>query len=187
MSPSSPERRRQGVDYVEAADVQDLDVGIQGNKRKGRVTIEPFSVWMLVVVGVVFFFAGFFWARPDTDFTATNRDLNAPPAQSNPPAVQTSSASASAAQSKVGDASAAAVVQVMIRNMKFDPPNLEVKKGDTVEWKNDDITPHTATSATFDSASIAPETSWRHTFSEAGTFPYLCTFHPDMKGAVIVK
>jgi plastocyanin len=74
-----------------------------------------------------------------------------------------------------------------MKNMKFSPATIEIKKGDTVEWTNDDITPHTATSATFDSAAIAPEASWRHTFNDAGNFPYTCTFHPDMKAAVIVK
>jgi plastocyanin len=187
MNPASPERRRQGVDYGEAADVQELHAAIPCEKGGDRVTIKPFSLWMLVVVGLAFFLAGFFAARPGADFTAANLDRDAPPAQSTPQAVQTSAASANAAQSKIVDASAPAVVQVTIRNMKFDPPNLEVKKGDTVEWKNDDITPHTATSATFDSASIAPETSWRHSFTEVGNFPYICTFHPDMKAAVIVK
>jgi plastocyanin len=71
--------------------------------------------------------------------------------------------------------------------MKFDPPNLVVKKGDIVEWKNDDITPHTATSPTFDSGPINPEKSWRHTFTEAGSFSYSCTFHPAMKAAIVVK
>lgn len=80
-----------------------------------------------------------------------------------------------------------AIVQVLIRNMQFAAPKLEVKKGDTIEWRNDDLTPHTATSATFDSGSIEPEKSWQHTFIEAGEFPYTCTFHPDMKGVVIVR
>lgn len=108
----------------------------------------------------------------------TQADLEAVPLDSNIPGGD---------QASAAKADAPAVVQIMIRNMKFNPPSLEVKKGDTVEWKNDDITPHTATSTTFDSASIAPETSWRHTFTEAGSFPYNCTFHPDMKAAVIVK
>jgi len=76
---------------------------------------------------------------------------------------------------------------VAMKNMKFSPATIEIKKGDTVEWKNDDITPHTATSATFDSGSIASDAAWRHTFKEAGNFPYTCTFHPVMKGTVIVK
>ncbi len=79
------------------------------------------------------------------------------------------------------------VVHVVMKNMKFDPATIEVKSGDTVEWTNEDITPHTSTSAKFDSASIDSDKSWRHTFTETGDFPYACTFHPDMKGAVIVK
>lgn len=83
--------------------------------------------------------------------------------------------------------SAPAAVTVLIRNMKFEPTAIEVKKGDIVEWKNEDITPHTATASSFDSGSIGPEKSWRHTFTEAGNFPYICTFHPAMKAAVNVK
>lgn len=80
-----------------------------------------------------------------------------------------------------------AIVQVLIRNMQFSPATLEVKKGDVIEWKNDDLTPHTATSPVFDSGSIEPDKSWRHTFTDAGSFPYACTFHPDMKASVVVK
>ena len=188
MSHPSPAYHRQGVDYAETADVQDLHAAIGRDTRDGRVTIKPFSLWMLVVCGLVFFFAGFFSARHGADFTATNVDQgNPPPPQSTLQAVQTSTASAGAAQSKVADTNAPVVAHVAMKNMKFSPATIEIKKGDTVEWKNDDITPHTATSATFDSASIAPETSWRHTFTEPGSFPYACTFHPDMKAAVIVK
>ena len=79
------------------------------------------------------------------------------------------------------------MIEVIIHNMKFNPPNVEVRVGDTVEWKNDDITPHTATAATFDSGSIEPDGSWRHTFTEHGEIPYSCTFHPEMKGVVSVK
>jgi plastocyanin len=82
---------------------------------------------------------------------------------------------------------ASAIAQVSIRNIQFSPATLEVKKGDVVEWKNDDLVPHTATSSSFDSGSLASGESWRHTFAEAGTFPYVCTFHPNMKGVVVVK
>ncbi|HYK23389.1 MAG TPA: cupredoxin family copper-binding protein, partial [Candidatus Acidoferrum sp.] len=79
------------------------------------------------------------------------------------------------------------VANVAMKNMKFSPATIEIKKGDTVEWKNDDITPHTATSATFNSGSIASDAAWRHTFTQAGSFPYTCTFHPEMKASVVVK
>ena len=82
---------------------------------------------------------------------------------------------------------ALAVVKVSMRNMQFYPQTLQVKKGTIVEWKNDDLVPHTATSASFDSGSLGPGKSWRHTFTKAGQFAYACTFHPTMTGVVIVK
>jgi mono/diheme cytochrome c family protein/plastocyanin len=103
----------------------------------------------------------------------TEADLQAVPADANLPGSS--------------EAAAPQETQVMIRGMKFNPATIEVKKGTAVEWKNDDITPHTATAPSFDSGSIGPEKSWRRTFTETGTFPYACTFHPEMKGVVIVK
>jgi plastocyanin len=82
---------------------------------------------------------------------------------------------------------ALAVVKVSMRNMQFYPQSLKVKKGAVVEWKNDGFVAHTATSASFDSGSLGPGKSWRHTFTKAGEFPYACTFHPTMTGVVIVK
>lgn len=85
------------------------------------------------------------------------------------------------------EAAAPAIVKVSMRNMQFSPKTLRVRKGTIVEWKNDDIVPHTVTSALFDSGSLVPGTAWRHTFTQAGQFPYGCTFHPTMTGSVIVK
>src|ERR1043166_7443136 len=188
MNQPTLQRDRQGVDYGEEQDVQKLHAAVQHEQRGGLVTIKPFSLRMLVIWGIIFFFAGFFLARHGADFTATNVDRGNPPAaQLTPQAVQTGTASASAAQSTVADANAPLVVHVAMKNMKFSPATIEIKKGDTVEWKNDDITPHTATSPTFDSGSIASDAAWRHTFRQAGSFPFTCTFHPEMKGTVIIK
>lgn len=168
--------------------MQDLHAAIRRETREGLVTIKPFPLWMLVVCGLVFFLAAFFSARQGADFAATNGERDNPlPAQPTPQATQASTASASAVQGTGADANAPVVVHVAMKNMKFSPATIEIKKGDTVEWKNDDITPHTATSATFDSASIAPDASWKHIFNDTGSFPYSCTFHPDMKAAVLVK
>jgi plastocyanin len=81
-----------------------------------------------------------------------------------------------------------AVVKVAMHNMQFSPATVDIKKGDVVEWTNDDITPHTATSPSFgDSGAIAPGKSWRHTFTQAGNLPYACTFHPTMKGVINIR
>lgn len=82
---------------------------------------------------------------------------------------------------------ALAIVKVSMRNMQFSPKTLRVKKGTVVEWKNDDLVPHTATSSSFDSGPLGPGKSWRHTFTAAGRFQYTCTFHPLMTGTIIVK
>ena len=116
----------------------------------------------------------------------TEAELQTIPADANLPG-DAQAAPATTNAPSTGNANAPAVIQVMIRNMKFDPATIEVKAGDTIEWKNDDITPHTATSATFDSGSIDPDKSWRHTFTQPGHFDYTCTFHPEMKGSVTVK
>ena len=188
MNQPSLQRDRQAVDYGEEQNVQKLHTAIPHEQRGGLVTIKPFSLRVLVICGIIFFFAGFFVARQGADFTATNADRSNPPAaQSNPQTVQRDTASASAVQATLADANAPLIVHVAMKNMKFSPATIEIKKGDTVEWKNDDITPHTATSATFDSGSIASDAAWQHTFKEAGNFPYTCTFHPVMKGTIIVK
>jgi plastocyanin len=154
------------------------------------VIIKPFSLWTLAVWGLAFFFAGFLSGRHGSDFPAAGIDLGSSPIQSTqeavqPPAIPASSASG--ATSATAESNAPAVTHVAMKDMKFSPATIEIKKGDTVEWKNDDMTPHTATSPTFDSGPVASDASWRHTFGEAGSFPYTCTFHPDMKGTVVVK
>ncbi|CAG9164772.1 cupredoxin domain-containing protein [Cupriavidus pinatubonensis] len=71
----------------------------------------------------------------------------------------------------------------------YSPPELAVNMGDTVVWINNDPFPHTVTSQAgrFDSKSIAPGESWRYKATRKGEYPYMCTFHPTMKGMLRVK
>ena len=84
-------------------------------------------------------------------------------------------------------------VTVAIRSFKFAPVTVTVNQGDTVEWKNDDIVPHTATAdgspekPTFDSGTIKTGATWRYVAPEKGTYNYICTLHPNMKGELIVQ
>jgi len=67
-----------------------------------------------------------------------------------------------------------------------------VHAGETVEWKNDDIVPHTATAdgqdqkPAFDSGTIHTGAAWRYVAQKKGTYNYICTLHPNMKGKLIV-
>ena len=85
------------------------------------------------------------------------------------------------------------LVTVVIRDFEFEPATVTVHVGDTVEWKNDDIVPHTATAddetqkPAFDSGSIHKRAVWRYVAKRKGTYNYSCTFHPNMKGKLIVQ
>ena len=79
---------------------------------------------------------------------------------------------------------------VAIREVKFQPTVLTVKVGDTVEWRNDDIVPHTATSTEprkFDSGILPVGSSWKYVVTKRGTYFYACTLHPNMKATLIVR
>jgi plastocyanin len=183
MNSPLPEQGRQGIDYGEKANVQNLHAGFARNQGDSRVTIQPFSLRTLIICGLTFFFAAFIWSRYGIDTTTPGNAPSAPVSQT----PQANASSASTAPSAAPEAGAPAVVHVVMKNMKFNPATVEVKSGGVVEWKNEDITQHTATAPSFDSAAIDPDKSWKHTFGEPGNFPYNCTFHPDMKAVVIVK
>jgi plastocyanin len=78
---------------------------------------------------------------------------------------------------------------VVISGFKFQPDVLVVNVGDTIEWKNADIVPHTATAVdkSFNSGSIKPGATWKFVAKQAGTFNYACTPHPNMHAKLIVR
>lgn len=89
----------------------------------------------------------------------------------------------------IGAQPAGATHTVVIEGMAYTPAKLSVKAGDTVEWVNRDLFPHTATAAdrTFDSREIAAGASWRYVVKKRGELGYLCTLHPTMKATLLVE
>ena len=81
------------------------------------------------------------------------------------------------------------VHRVEIKGMTYAQSELTVAPGDTVVWVNRDIVPHTVTGdgRQFDSGSLSPSAEWSFVARERGRFPYTCTFHPVMKGVLVVK
>ena len=79
--------------------------------------------------------------------------------------------------------------RVVIHAFRFDPPMVAVAVGDTVEWVNEDIVPHTtpATARQWDSGSIAIRGAWRWVATGRGEMVYGCSFHPTMKGSLVVR
>jgi plastocyanin len=79
--------------------------------------------------------------------------------------------------------------QIAINNMKYQPDVITVHPGDTVEWKNSDIVPHTVTAVdkSFGSPTIVRGRTWKFVVKATGTFPYFCALHPNMRGKLIVE
>jgi plastocyanin/uncharacterized membrane protein len=75
---------------------------------------------------------------------------------------------------------------VVIKQMRFDPAELNVKPGDTVVWKNEDIFAHTVTSddGRLDSGLIEPGKSWETTVQWEGALKYHCRPHPNMRASL---
>ena len=99
------------------------------------------------------------------------------------------------------DAQSQKVATVAIRDFYFEPSQLIIEPGTTVQWVNEGTTQHTvlATSpaGAFLSGTLNPGESFTYTFPQRfprrspdstvqpGTFRYLCKIHPQMKGRVI--
>jgi len=83
----------------------------------------------------------------------------------------------------------AASAQVSMFDEAFIPSAVSIVTGGTVTWSNDDgDDQHTVTSddGAFGSDVLEGGATFSHTFDEAGTYPYTCLIHPEMRGTVTV-
>ena len=78
---------------------------------------------------------------------------------------------------------------VLMKNFDFAPMTMTVPAGTTVIWKNLDGAPHTVTSVdgSFRSAALERNDSFKFKFDKPGTYKYICSIHPKMTAAIIVK
>lgn len=84
---------------------------------------------------------------------------------------------------------AAGEISVSIANFAFNPADISATVGQTVTFTNNDSAPHTAT---LDDDSCTTENlnegdSGGLTLSAAGTYPFHCAVHPNMKGTITVS
>lgn len=80
--------------------------------------------------------------------------------------------------------------KVAIKDAAFEPRLLQVQRGETVTWINDDTVAHavTATKGGFD-LPLKRGASRKHRFTKLGRFAYYCRVHPAnlwMSGVVVV-
>ncbi|MDQ4076449.1 MAG: cupredoxin domain-containing protein [Chloroflexota bacterium] len=91
----------------------------------------------------------------------------------------------------------------MTRTNSFSPAGLVVPNGATVIWKNVDHEVHSTVSTAevalhpdavvadgrsthWDSADLPSSATWLHTFDTPGTYLYVCRYHPEMVGTILV-
>jgi amicyanin len=76
--------------------------------------------------------------------------------------------------------------QVSVKDNKFQPDTVTIKKGDIVTWTNMDPVPHDVKFKDFESPDLKKGETYSKTFNESGTFDYSCGIHPSMHGTVKV-
>jgi plastocyanin len=75
---------------------------------------------------------------------------------------------------------------VTIQDMAYTPETLTVQAGATVTWVwRDGAIAHDVKGDGFQSTVMA-EGTFSHRFTQPGTYPYLCTLHPNMTGTIEV-
>src|SRR5262245_26708456 len=77
---------------------------------------------------------------------------------------------------------------VQLKEMRFDPAELSIHAGDTVEWINNDFVDHDITEAknkTWSSGVLKTGQSWKTVIKQSTD--YYCSIHVVMKGKLIVN
>ena len=79
-------------------------------------------------------------------------------------------------------------VSVTMRNIAFKPKTVTISPGDRVTWTNRDTAQHNAVDrGEFETRLLEEGESDSVTIDEAGTYNYICTVHPSMKGKLIAQ
>lgn len=81
--------------------------------------------------------------------------------------------------------------QVIVKDFKFIPQDITIKRGQTITWKNMEKRQYHSVwfeaSGEEESDYIFPDETYEQKFEQTGTFPYRCGPHPRMTGTVTVK
>jgi LPXTG-motif cell wall-anchored protein len=77
---------------------------------------------------------------------------------------------------------------VTIADFHFSPATTTIHVGDTITWSNSGPSSHTATAGngSFNTGILKKGQSASHTFTQAGTFAYVCQIHSFMHGTIVV-
>lgn len=79
--------------------------------------------------------------------------------------------------------------EIWMQNTAFVPGNLTVSVGTTVTWTNRDNMAHNTISndGLWNSGTLNSGGTFSFTFTDEGTYGYVCTLHPGMTGLITVQ
>lgn len=103
-------------------------------------------------------------------------------------AIKISNADSTITNTSSASSSAPELHIVEIKDMKFQPASLSVKRGDTVMWINQDMVTHCVTDEdkkAWTSSNIATGASWKIIIKNNAD--YFCAIHQVMKGKITVE
>jgi len=106
-----------------------------------------------------------------------------------PPALLLLACAALIPAAALGGGHMAAGHSVVLRELRFHPPNLTINRGDSVTWLwRDSGTEHNVTFQGFHSRTMG-HGSYTVRFTRSGTFSYHCTIHGSegMRGRIVVR
>lgn len=80
-------------------------------------------------------------------------------------------------------------VVVGIKDSVFDPAEINIRRGETVTWSNNDLDVHAIVSedGLLEGAALEQGDIFELTFPQPGEYVYHCKFHPEMRGKIIVE
>lgn len=126
-------------------------------------------------------------ATPDSSMDTSGASDGDTPAATPPPAGNATPAPTA----ELSEKTLTGAVAVEIKNFTFIPADIKIPAGTTVTWTNHDVVAHTATASdpkgVFDSGNLNPGQSFSFKFDTPGTYHYICTYHPFMKGTITVE
>jgi plastocyanin len=77
---------------------------------------------------------------------------------------------------------------VSVVDFGYMPSVTRIQVGQTVVWRNGGRELHDVTGEDdWHSGPVEPTREYRHTFGFEGSFNFRCSFHPDMRGTIVVQ
>jgi plastocyanin len=83
---------------------------------------------------------------------------------------------------------AGGAIEIKMKDIQFAPDKASVKAGQTVKWVNEDSVEHdvSADNGEFKSERFGQGGEFETKLDKAGSVPYVCTVHPNMKATLTV-